>query len=391
MDLSPLPQLSAIERISPSFYSTSVKCMAGAAWYQFGPQDSPPVATGAILGSAFHAVMEMANRGAIPAGNAGLAAAKEAFDRQAHFLFDRAHPLVRIKFGLVQNVPYYHQRRSRAAAMAAQASNVARRTSETHAARMAVTRSTDKTLRRLIEARLTSADGEISGRVDLLDCDEGRVTDYKSGHAPRAGADVKGEIRQMRLYVHLALENGYFVNKASIIRGDGTTVEIEVPEVQAREEGNRARAVRQEFNAAVAGGRALLDLAAPAPSTCAGCPYVAFCEAFWAKASPEWEAVCGAHAEGRVLGIDESALAGADLATFRIDCRRGSTLLQQLIVEQVPREWLSIGSRLPAVGDLVRFVQAFRAQPSGNEQRPILRVDRFKSTTIWIVTPVAVS
>jgi PD-(D/E)XK nuclease superfamily len=384
MDLPAVPALRPLESISPSFYNAGITCRARAAWQQFGDRYSLPSSTGAMLGSSFHAVMEIGNQGKLPSGDAGLRMAKTEFDKEAHRLFAHAHPLLKAKYATPLKIPFYSIRRSRAAALAMQASA----TAELHAASHARSSSSGaaENSSRLVEQRFKSKDGTVIGKIDLLEPKLTKVTDYKSGHAPRNNPSgiSEPEVRQLRLYAYLAQENNYPVTEVSIVRGDGVEVATSVTATAAAKEAERAKQMLQEFNSSVTQGKSFADIATPSEE-CANCPCIPFCERFWEDATPKWEEACGTNVEGTITTTRDANLPGAQLKTLTINSTRGSAPRGELIAEQIPLEWISIGSSVPAIGSAVRVVLAARsgAQP---EQRT-LHVDRFKGTTIWHVSP----
>jgi hypothetical protein len=384
MDLPPVPALRHLESISPSFYNAGIICRARAAWARFGDRFSLPSSTGAMLGSSFHAVMELGNRGELPPGSAGLRTAKTAFDYQANKLFAHAHPLLKAKFSTALRIPQYMIRRSRAAGLAMQASAAAaiRATAQPAAAS---TRAGTAT--RLVEQTFKSKDGTVVGKLDLLEPKLQKVTDYKSGHAPRDNPSGVSdpEARQLRLYAYLAYENDQSITKASIVRGDAAEVTISVTASEAAAEAEAAKQMLNDFNRAVATGQSFEEIATPSHG-CANCPCIPFCERFWEEAAPDWEEACGTNVEGTVTGVQDSNIAGTKLKTLVLDSGRGTGPRGRLVAEQIPLSWLSIGTSIPAIGSKVRIVLAAR---SGVEpERRTLHVDRFKATTIWHVSPL---
>lgn len=380
MDLPRIPAFRPLESITPSFYNAGIICLAKAGWMRFGDRYSLPSSTGAMLGSSFHAVMELGNGGRLPQGANGLQMAKAAFDKEANKLFAQAHALLKAKYSTPLKIPYYLIRRSRAAALAMQAS----------AARVAVHAVASETPEvstayRLIERNLKSKDGVISGKLDLLEPNLGKVTDYKSGHAPRENPSgiSDSEVRQLQLYAYLAQENDYPVTEASIVRGDAAEVTISVTAAGAVAEAESAKKMLRGFNSSVAAGKSFEDIAKPSRE-CANCPCIPFCERFWEDATPDWEQDCGTNVEGTITETQDSNLAGSRLKTLTLDCKRGTAPRGRLVAEQIPVDWLSIGSSIPTVGSTVRVVLAAR---SGAEpERQTLQVDRFKATTIWHVS-----
>jgi PD-(D/E)XK nuclease superfamily len=384
MDLPASPTLRSLESISPSFYNAGIVCRARAAWMRFGDRYSLPSSTGAMLGSSFHAVMQLGNRGELSQGAAGLQMAKEEFDKEAQRLFAHAHTLLKAKYATPLKIPYYSIRRSRAAALALQASAAA----GTRATKAGIhgRRTEGGAPPRLVEQSFQSKDRTVTGKLDLLEPKLEKVTDYKSGQGPRDNASEisDGEVRQLRLYAYLAQENDYPVTQAAIVRGNGAEVTIPVTLEAAAAEAASAKDMLRTFNTSVAAGKSFRDIATASPD-CANCPCIPFCERFWEDARPEWEEACGTHAEGTITAIQDADIAGTKLKTLTIDCSRGTTPRGRLVAEQIPLDWLSIGSSVPAVGSTVRIVLAAR---SGLEpERRTLHVDRFKETTIWHVLP----
>jgi PD-(D/E)XK nuclease superfamily len=382
MDLPALPAIRVLERISPSFYNAGIICLARAAWLRFGDKYSLPSSTGAILGSAFHAVMELGNRGRFLQGAACLSEAKIEFDKETQRLFADAHPLLKAKYATPAKIPFYSIRRSRAAALALRASVVAKQHTSTTEVHDSTAGSVNSF--RIVEQAFLSKDGKVTGKLDLLEPKLGKITDYKSGQRPLNNPSglSEPEVRQLRLYAYLAQENNYPVTEASIVRGDAAEVTIPVTATDAASEALRAKEMLQDFNNAIEGGKSFRDIASPSPN-CANCPCIPFCERFWEDALPDWEEECGTHSEATILESQDSNVAGTKLKTFTLDCTRGTAPRGRLIAEQIPLDWLSIGSSVPAVGSTIRVVLAAR---SGTEPEcRTLHVDRFKATTIWRV------
>lgn len=385
MDLPAVPKLEELASISPSFYNTALSCKAKAGWFRFAPPGAFPGATGAILGSCFHAVMELASRGRPPAGADGTTRAKAVFDAVALELFAKAHPLLRAKFSSPIAVPYYHQRRARAVEIALKVSSGAM-IGTTRSVPSEVGAST-RSPRRHIEKKLTARDGFVTDRIDLLDEERCKIIDYKSGHPPREGASslTENEARQLHLYAHFARENGYDIAVAAIVRGDRTEATVNVSPDKVAREADAARALRSEFNIAATAGKDLGELAMPAPEICARCPCLPACEPFWVAATPQWEEVCGTNAEGMVTEMRSSTVSGAELVTLTIDSPRGSAPRGVLIVEQIPNRWLVVNGEPPLVGERLRIVQVARLSPTLEKEVRALRADRFKSTAVWRV------
>jgi PD-(D/E)XK nuclease superfamily len=384
MDLPPIPALRSLESISPSFYNAALLCRARAAWQQFGPRGALPASTGSIIGACFHAVMEMGNQGRLPEGEEGIREAKAAFDRKASQLFSEAHPLLKAKFASPEKFPFYFERRARAATLAAKTSSGAVAHQDNAGGRATAAHGSAADQARLVEQTLSSRDGLIKGRIDLWERSSSTVTDYKSGLEPKnaPSAITANETRQLRLYVHLARENACAATAAAIVRGDGRRAVIPVSAADADSEAQSARHTLAQFNEAVRGRAHFYSLASPSRESCAGCPCLAVCDRFWEAAQPEWEESCGANAEGEIVEIWEASFAGSPLRSLSLKDCRGSAPAGDLAVEHIPLAWLSLGSSIPQAGRRVRIVSAARlpAEP----QNRALRVDRVKSTAIWI-------
>ncbi len=206
--------------------------------------------------------------------------------------------------------------------------------------------------------------------------------DYKTGGVPDGATDTASatEVRQLRLYVHLALDNGIHVSRAVIARADGHRALLDVSKEDAETEGRRTRELLAEYSAAA--GRGFDEVAQPSPENCNFCPCIPFCEAFWRSTSPDWVEQCGVHLEGRVLSVDESTLQGMKLVTLRLDAQRGTVAAGETFVEQIPEVWITAdGADMPSEGDVVRVVHrrlAVDAPPR------VIRVDR-TSTSVWTV------
>jgi hypothetical protein len=327
--------------------------------------------------------MEMGNQGRLPAGEEGIRQAKAAFDREAGMRFAEAHALIRAKFASPEKLPFFFEKRARAVTLALQASaRLIMRPAEQQA--MGVLNPAPSAERNcLVEHTLSTRDGLIKGRIDLWERASATVTDYKSGYAPKNTTlgITADEIRQLRLYVHLAHENGYPTSTATIVRGDGCKTSIAVSVTEAEHEGQEARKSLAQFNQAVAGGQSFFDLASPSPASCLGCPCIALCDPFWEAAQPEWEATCGTNVEGEIAESRYASFAGAPLRTLMLKNCRGSAPLGDFVVEQIPLPWLSLGSAIPDIGHIIRVVTAVRINTS--PECRVIQVDRAKSTTIW--------
>ena len=383
MDLPPPPKPAEVKSVSPSFYNAALTCKAKAAWQQFGARDLIPGPTGGLLGSCFHSVMDAANSGQLPPGTEGTDRAGALFDQKASQLLREAHPLIRTKFASPEKIPYYFQRRGRAVQLATLAINTQATESGGRCRTQAAGGSPAGKPSRLVEKTLSSIDNQIKGRIDLWDGPSAAVIDYKSGQEPKDSRTplTKDEARQLRLYVYLAIENGFPTSKASIVRGSGQVEELKVTKGDAEKEAEAAKLVRQEFNALVSSGATFLALATPSATGCAGCACIPFCEPFWDAGKEDWEAECGTHIEGEIAGQKDANFNGAVLRTLALASCRGTVPNGEFSVEQIPIEWLSMGSSIPDVGNTVRVVSA--ARPNGDATSRVIHVDRLRGTAIW--------
>ncbi len=368
------PSLARARQISPSLYEQMLRCPALAAWSLLGIQNALPAHPKAILGICYHGTIEDAHAGRIGGDNSTtkLDMARRAFDAHARGQHAKAHPLLKAKFSTAERLPYYTLFRERAALEAIGVVESAPRSVMGGQAFRFLTAAS--------ELRIESRDKLIAGRPDFVDAASRRVVDYKTGGPPSPGADPisPAESRQLRLYAHLAIENGIEITEGVIRRSDGRRATIAISQEDAATEGRAARQMLAQFNAAA--GSAFTSAARPACGTCTYCPCIPLCEAFWASATPGWVESCGVHVEGTVRSIDESIVQGIRLKTFRISATRGTIQPGDAFVEQVPEAWVTAdGAAAPAVGDLIRVAFA-RADTSGNVTS--IRIDRI-STSIW--------
>jgi hypothetical protein len=321
--------------------------------------------------------VEEAHNGALAGldGTARLTAAREAFDRRATLLYQQAHPLLRAKFSSPERLPYYNLYRERAALEAMACSDRVE-----HAAASAGSSPEAPATNLYAERRLVSRDGLLIGRPDLIDAAAGEVVDYKTGSPDEEAADAvsPAEGRQLRLYVHLAHENGLPVSRAVIARADGRRASLEVSRAEADAEGQKARELLGQYNAGA--GAVFHEATQPSPENCQFCPCMPFCEAFWQAASPIWSEPCGVHLEGRVESVDEATVQGMRLITLRVEVLRGTVAPGEAFVEQVPLSWINCdGSPAPQRGDVVRVVHAHR---TADDAPAVVRVDR-AATSVW--------
>jgi hypothetical protein len=145
------------------------------------------------------------------------------------------------------------------------------------------------------EQEITGAQGKLRGKIDMIRGDD--LIDYKTssiyeddevGGAP---AVKTAYVRQLRIYAWLAQANsstGRWVNRGLLYPLAGAPVEVPIVPAECETEAAEAIALLDAYNAAVAGGKSLTEMATPAPDTCRWCPFKPFCPAFWAAVDPSW-------------------------------------------------------------------------------------------------------
>jgi RecB family exonuclease len=379
------PTVISLARLSPSQYEAGRACKARLVWAGAGRRNELPDHPKALLGTCFHSVVEAAATGRLVSETeeqTGVAA-REMFDHVATGAYARAHPLVRVKYQSVEVLPHYYLFRERAAVMARRVAQARGASSSTAAPASAVS-----TSRALVETTLTSVDGLLFGRPDYVDVQAGEILDYKTGaSADDTAAMSPAEGRQLRLYVHLALENGFSVSRGAVVRPGGRRAEIEVTPSEADREGREARELLQQFNQVA--GSPFEAVAEPAAETCKFCACIPFCEAFWSAAAPTWLDDCGTHVEGRVSGITESLIQGIPILTLDLEITRGTMDGASAFVEQLPESWTTIGGQSrPAPGDVIRIVHGRAVSPGAAPV--VIRVDR-AITSVWTVPTLLAS
>jgi len=366
--------LTSLTHLSPSQYNAGRLCKARLAWTIDGRRDQLPEHPKALLGTCFHTLMEAAALGQLSQdGEEAIGTrARELFDSAAASAYARTHQLLRIKYQSKEALPYYYLLRERAVVAAI---NVAARIP----ARMKVREGARPV--RLIEKSLASADGLIVGRPDCIDLVAHEIIDYKTGISFDDAASLSGaELRQLTLYIYLALENRMSVSRAVIVRAAGLRVVAEVPRVAAEAEGRLARQVLSDFNCAA--GSTFDSVAQASVEACQFCSCIPFCESFWRGASFTWLEACGTHVEGQIVAITDSQVQGMRLLTIELAVSRGTVSAERAFIEQVPEAWITLGeSQLPRVGDVLRVVHG---RASSSNSVVVIRVDR-TLTSLWPV------
>lgn len=378
MQIPKPPEVVPLTRLSPSHYEAGRACKARLAWMTSGRRSELPDRPKALLGICFHEVVKGAAMGRLPTEDEERtgAAAREMFDESVRIAYERAHPIFRVKYSSPEVLPFYYLFRERAALVALRVAGRRESTSR------ALTRpNAGGTPRRLIERWLSSRDGLLFGRPDYVDLQASEILDYKTG-ASGDDADVMSpaEARQLRLYVHLALENDFSVSRGVIVRPDGRRAESEMTKLQADAEGRQAREVLQQFNQSA--HRPFHAIAEPSVEACSFCPCIPFCEPFWRDAAPAWIENCGTHVEGVVTAITETQVQDISVLTFDLEVRRGTVDAKRAFVEQVPESWTTTGgSQRPVIGQVLRVVHGRAISPG---PAPVIRIDR-TLTALWTI------
>lgn len=381
------PAIKELKHLSPSLYEAARVCKARAAWIAFGDRDRIPGHPRALLGTCVHAVVEDAHQGRLPPGDeeSRRVSSRSAFDRKAKEIYDAAHPLVREKFPSPERIPYYYLFRERAAVLAL--ATAPRSSGEAAPAGPAGVDASELP-GALVETTLRSRDGLLLGRPDYVDPAAGEVVDYKTGAGPED--DPEGlrdsEARQLRLYIHLARENGLELHRGVVVRADGRRVALDIAAVEAAAEAQRARGTLGAFNAK-ASTHGFEALAEPSPDACRYCPCIPFCEAFWEAATPAWLDECGTHVEGTVSAVDKAVVQNTALLTLELTAERGTVARGPAVLQQLPEKWACVdGAPAPEVGDVVRVVNCRLADDVG--EAALIRPDRL-TTAVWTVRSTA--
>ena len=300
--------------LTPSLFIQGRKCLARLAWASSDAARLVPQDPSAILGTALHRVQEQADRGELSGqGEAYKDAARTAFDRAAADALAQAHPLVRMRYPRLTDLPRFYLQRAQSAEMAFE-----------HARSGAGRRGGDS--QTAVEQSLASRDGLLRGRADCLDVVNQRITDYKSGSGPAAGGDTvsKDEELQLLFYAALARDNGVPVREGCIVRADGRRASCSLPADAAAEIADEARTLLASFSAGIAAGLSPDALAAPSPSACTFCSFRALCPSFWREAAPAWSAEVGSHAQMLVEDVREAGTPRAPSVVVRGQVTGGS-------------------------------------------------------------------
>ncbi len=380
MRLPDVPDVRQLTQLSASLYEALLMCRARAAWLAFGSRGMVPQHPKGLLGTCVHTVLQRSQSGAFSGSEGEIrAAARVVFDQEAKELYDRAHPLMRAKFSAPERMPYYYLFRERAALLATRIHSPP----STVGGRRSVSGRDARQPTLLIETTMRSRDGLLAGRPDHIDGASGEVLDFKTGTSADDASEIsEAEARQLRFYAYLGSEAEMALTKGVIIRGDGTRLELEVPEGDAVAEGERARDSLQTFNSHVAGG--FEQLAQPAPRVCRYCPCIPFCEPFWRSVDPSWIDLSGPCVEGTINQVHTATVQGTELLTIDIAVTRGNLSPRTVTLQHLPLAWACAdGSPTPGAGDVVRIVGG---SVSEAPQGPTIILPNRVATAFWTVS-----
>lgn len=372
MEVPNPPELRPIDAISPTTYEAALKCGSRAVWSVLAPHGVIPQHPAALLGQSFHAVLAAANRGEIEGtSDERRESARRLFCESAAAVLMASHPHLRTKFRSPQELPFFNASCERAAL---QASLMEPRRPPIRSNAGVQRAGGSRT-----EGLLASSNGRIVGRLDRIDATSETVIDYKSGRG--GGQQLSDpERRQLRLYVHLAIQNGIFVRRGKIVRSNGQEILEDISCQEGSDEAEKAEGLLDELNSRIEAGASFAELATPSPESCKDCPCIPLCSRFWSESRPEWSEAVGIHVEGRVTGVQESRIRGVEVVAISLDLLRGTTPQGLGALQAFPRDWMTVGSGgPPTMGGLIRVAGA-RAT-DGTSPLSIL-VDR-AGTTLW--------
>ena len=366
-----LPSLKPLKTITPSLYNMGLSCLARLLWAAFGDRKHSPETTSAILGNAFHGVLEDCAKGRLPTdASARKSAAASLFDQKAVQEIGKAHPLLRWRYPDVRRMPYYFTFQARAGTAALEI-----------ASRQPGASGNSGPVRRA-EWRLKSIDRLVEGRIDLVDTRERAVIDYKTGGDPPTNVVFRvQEERQLRLYAHLCAENNVVIDKGVIVRGSGRRDEMVLTDVEASAEGHAARALRADLNARISTGKTIHDFADPSPENCRGCPGRVRCEPYWSTQGPDWQEAPPTRVEGEVLSCDLVQVASQPSFTLCLRVLRGDVPGTKATTDAFPAALCTAdGDVLPKAGDVVRLLDVWTTSGSPALIKPSLAGPL---TTVW--------
>ena len=170
------------------------------------------------------------------------------------------------------------------------------------------------------EVRLRTSDGRVSGRVDAIELQNGRVTivDYKTGalnppENSKQGVAPDEYAQQLKLYASLYYEeNDKWPDELQIVGLSGRSISVPVQPEECMDLLHEAKTIISRVNCIMRGSssgyRAIIGrLASPSPENCQFCRYRPACLPYWEakdlSAEMGWpDDVCGTVASREVLG-----------------------------------------------------------------------------------------
>jgi RecB family exonuclease len=270
----PVNAIQAIHRVSPSRYTSLLKCALREAWSASRVQAALPAAAAAHVGSITHGLLDRAAKG----GYAGFTREQIATEwdrlvaaKEAELLAD---PVERLNVPLRERVFRFAVRKIRTVNRAFE---TASDFSKPRADAVPVPGQGS-------EIWVATEDGTIGGYIDsAVKADSGiAIRDYKTGAVldEETGEVLPAYTTQLKLYAGLYHEQfGVWPSKLELInlRGDSIPVPFSIDECQSLLVD--ARKALAETNSAIANNR--LDLlASPSPDTCKYCVYRPFCSCY---------------------------------------------------------------------------------------------------------------
>lgn len=357
--------------ITATLYTQWCQCPARVAWRCSSAAVLVPTSPHAILGMAFHKVLEMARSSPVP-GDGVLFKdwAGALFDRKAVLEYERAHPLLRVKYLRPADMPEYYLQRARALALGAALAGRSLSRKATISQGVRGNKPSEQG-QKGVEKTLVSRDELLRGIADVIEPDQRAVVDYKSGAAPTDGAPLSdAERTQLMFYAYLAAENGIAVDQGTIVRGTGETATIETPADQARAVADAAREALTTMNVRAQQNAAPADLAEPSPQACRACPFIPLCSGFWRQASESWAEEVGRHVELTVRSARSFGRGPQQMLHVHGARTAGTVSTDHSEVHLLlPERWL-VGTPIPQAGQTVRATYVFAgADPDASEWR----------------------
>jgi len=172
------------------------------------------------------------------------------------------------------------------------------------------------TSRKGIEAKISSGDGLIVGRLDRYRWEDGLlvVTDIKTGKTSNQNGKLNRELTmQLMLYAYLLHERfGQWPKSLKIITLRGETIEVPFSPDEAE---NLAAQMKQRLietdksiGEVIEGKRLTNTLASPSPEVCRFCRYRPSCASYWEERQKTPELACASKdGPGRMAAVGRAA------------------------------------------------------------------------------------